>query len=50
VATETKGTKDIREAFRADLGWMKALLNEKQKQDEGLGTELNDTFNLDWPN
>jgi hypothetical protein len=50
VVTETKGTKDIREAFRADVGWMKALLKEKQKQDEGLGSELNDTFNLDWPN
>lgn len=48
VATQTKGTKDIREAFRADLGWIKALLKEKQRQDEGLGEEINNTFDLDW--
>lgn len=50
VLSETKGSKDVREAFRADLGWIKAILKEKQKQEQGLGEELNDTFNLDWGN
>jgi hypothetical protein len=46
VQTETKGTLEIREAFRADLGFVKTVYREKQKQDEGLGKEINSTFDL----
>jgi hypothetical protein len=46
--TETKGTKDIREAFRADLGFVKAAVRESKRQQEGLGEELHNTFDLEW--
>jgi hypothetical protein len=48
VQSATKGIMEIREAFRADLGFVKAVVREKQKQDQGLGEELNNTFDLNW--
>ena len=48
VQTQTKGVKDIREAFRADLGHVKAVLQESKRQQEGLGEEIHNTFDLQW--
>jgi hypothetical protein len=48
VQSETKGMLEVREAFRADLGFVKAIVREKQKQEQGLGEELNNTFDLEW--
>jgi hypothetical protein len=39
-------TLGVREAFRVDLGLVKAVYREKEKQDKGLGEEINDTFGL----
>lgn len=50
VQTETKGIKDIREGFRADLGYVKAVVREQTRQQEGLGEELHNTFDLEWGN